>query len=490
MTLPETAASRLIIALLLPDTDDFFRRARPGCTMALSPLRLQSDRAEPGAAASIHLSVTDAPAVHRIEIRNLDLPGELFESLSRHAADACGLSSVLLSMLLKRRMTVAADPAPRVPTAHTGDTDPSVRIDLSVVTTDGDAGCSITLPAPFMRHFIGLGAIDPDTLNDAVLAFFDEPMRLLPHLPGLVASLSDSALQSLLYRLMNRRLIGPYQLMVMTMALPDEAGRIRRNLSPRLVDEVRSLMRRYRGLERLTRRDLMAGAYSIEEAVLFLSRGGDDVGFAPFLRAVQAERSFLASLRIAGTRDVRDWFLEIAADGLLYAVLSACDEDTIARCIADDPAWYGGLIGQHVSRRSTESLLSRAGSIAPSPLERLSAHASLVTEYRRQRLRRRGLGAESLPFLLRRIGPGDFRHVLISAGWFVLSTALKGLRARYATDLVEGLPSGPRYLIEDVLRGVANPDILHDELQIDAARALCVASIARLVEEGIIRPAD
>jgi len=101
LTLPGTAASRLIIALLLPDTDDFFRRARPGCTMALSPLRLQSDRAEPGAAASIHLSVTDAPAVHRIEIRNLDLPGELFESLSRHAADACGISSVLLSMLLK-----------------------------------------------------------------------------------------------------------------------------------------------------------------------------------------------------------------------------------------------------------------------------------------------------------------------------------------------------------------------------------------------------
>ena len=59
----------------------------------------------------------------------------------------------------------------------------------------------------------------------------------------------------------------------------------------------------------------------------------------------------------------------------------------------------------------------------------------------------------------------------------ILSTALKNTRIDLVKIVTDPLPTPARYLIEDVLRGVINPNILHDELQINDARTQCVRSI-------------
>lgn len=83
-------------------------------------------------------------------------------------------------------------------------------------------------------------------------------------------------------------------------------------------------------------------------------------------------------------------------------------------------------------------------------------------------------------------GRSDYIHLLLSAGWFILSTALKGVAGKIQRRVLKGLPRSASVLIEDVLKGVVNPNILHDEMQIHKAQQTCVRLILQLFDEGII----
>jgi hypothetical protein len=71
-------------------------------------------------------------------------------------------------------------------------------------------------------------------------------------------------------------------------------------------------------------------------------------------------------------------------------------------------------------------------------------------------------------------------------GWFTLSTAMKGIQKKIVSSVLRHLPFSAGILIEDVLKGVVNPNILHDEMQINKARMVCVDSIVRLYFDALI----
>jgi hypothetical protein len=68
----------------------------------------------------------------------------------------------------------------------------------------------------------------------------------------------------------------------------------------------------------------------------------------------------------------------------------------------------------------------------------------------------------------------------------VFSTALKGINNIIQQRVLQKIYPAAQVLIEDVLRGVVNPNILHDEIQIKKAETICVKRIFSLYENGII----
>jgi hypothetical protein len=77
-------------------------------------------------------------------------------------------------------------------------------------------------------------------------------------------------------------------------------------------------------------------------------------------------------------------------------------------------------------------------------------------------------------------------YLLFGVGWFTLSTALKNINRKNILYLIDKFPSGAKYLIIDVLEGIVNPNIIHDEMQIKKARTICVSEMLSLYEDGII----
>lgn len=120
-------------------------------------------------------------------------------------------------------------------------------------------------------------------------------------------------------------------------------------------------------------------------------------------------------------------------------------------------------------------------------MEKRCARAQIVSSYRALRVKRKNWGAESFEYTIRVIfNPASFRRLLIEAGWFTLSTALKNARLNITERALENLLPSARYLIEDVICYVLNPNILYDELQIYEARARCVQKALGLHEKGMI----
>jgi hypothetical protein len=83
-------------------------------------------------------------------------------------------------------------------------------------------------------------------------------------------------------------------------------------------------------------------------------------------------------------------------------------------------------------------------------------------------------------------GPSDFNRLLLGTGWFILATACKGVRKSTLKRILKNLYFPARCLIEDMVRGVVNPYILHDEMQVHSAQALCAREILSLVEAGLV----
>lgn len=120
--------------------------------------------------------------------------------------------------------------------------------------------------------------------------------------------------------------------------------------------------------------------------------------------------------------------------------------------------------------------------------EIVTSQVSFITGYRKLKMERTGSGHESFEYLLLSfIDPGDYRYLLIEAGWFNLSTALKGVKKKIVLKILDVITIPASYLVEDVLNGIINTNIIHDEIQINRARGQCVRCIISLYEDGVIK---
>jgi hypothetical protein len=324
-----------------------------------------------------------------------------------------------------------------------------------------------------------------DFIEMEIIQFFKNPLWLLPDLKLLIGMLSDYELSTLFHDLQNLNLITPYQLTLLLYAYPEMSFRLKTALSKYTINEVIESKKNLRSGSVL-KRDIAGGVYAMEESIYFLLTRYHHFWFSSILHNIQKRINGFIITELLEIKDFNTWFAEMYNSGFLYTTLSMLNEITIAQAISADTDTFISIISAVVSKQKVREILQSADPSTTSDV-RFKSRIEMIRAFRRIRMSKVSKSPDSLGCFLSRLHtPHDFNRLLLTVGWFLLSTSLKGLKYRTVQKVLSGVDFRPRLIIEDVLRGIVNPNILHDEIQIHKAQGICVKAIIQLYNDGII----
>ncbi len=353
---------------------------------------------------------------------------------------------------------------------------------------DDERAVELYVPLDFFSRLVGISLeADADAVEQRLAVFLRDGLALFPDISLLLELLSEVQLQRLISQLRINKMLTVYQLSLLCLAFPQYAIKIKHALSKNTIKEVSDMMRRIRSDPTFGERDLAIGVYSVEDAIYRLISAGGEVKYSWYLRELQKFVSEIQMREIFLAKSFPEWIEVIERDGLLYQVLIQIQDAMIARAFHNERELFERTCEKIFTQRKLEDIQClRVNDIALNDV--VQARSKIVSAYRSMCVKRRNWGAESFEYVIRGMNDAvSFRRLLLETGWFTLSTALKNMRSEIIAPVLAELPKPARYLIEDVLCGVLNPNILHDELQIQEARAKCVRKALDLYEKGLIR---
>ena len=350
---------------------------------------------------------------------------------------------------------------------------------------------TILFPLEFVRRFTKkiYQGCDSSLVDQEIVNFFKQPFALFPRLHPVLETFSPAELWDIMTGLRHRGLLTPYQICLLVLALPDFAPVIKSTLSSSSKEEVISMMDRLRSDSTLGRRDLAGVLYSVEEAVFHHLTREENTRCCRVLNDIRSITRYIYAIETLAGREFSAWLLEMDSAGFLYHTLAAAGDSCLTRAIEPEREKIIPLLSKILPEKRLRELEKTVGTGTGTFSETLQARSRILGIYRRLKVERSKPSPERLEYLLAGIDdPAHYNHVLLEAGWFALSTALKSFRKKNARRVLSELYPPARYLIEDVLRGVINPNILHDETGIKKARGLCVSAVMSLYEQGVIPP--
>jgi len=191
-------------------------------------------------------------------------------------------------------------------------------------------------------------------------------------------------------------------------------------------------------------------------------------------------------MKLLLTKKFEHWIDEIEENNYLYRVLSETGDLVIAGAVSGDPEKFLKQFTGHISKTKVDDIKTILLQNYSSS-ERIESQITVIQNYRKFAMEKINPGHDTLEYLLNKLSDkNDFLVLLYDTGWFTLSTALKDVRKKTANYILDNIPHSTGYLIEDVLRGIINPGIIHDEMQINMAKRKCIRSIFELYSEGYI----
>ncbi len=471
--------SAIILNLLCYQIDRKLRDATGACSVAFSPVM---DCASPSLRmhAGILLRTSSGEIAIHIGMDNVT-PDEL-DRVQDLFAGTIHDSTIALNLICKKNFS----PVFRRNASTTIYTNQSKEIALSLLFPDCEKNIHIVFPFHFFRLFSNsiTPASPPQFIEDEVLRFFTNPKWMLPDISYLFNALTEPESIRLISYLQKKSLLTPYQIYLLIQAYPELSGTIKSALSQNSINDVIQY-NKHKQLK-ITKRDIAGGIYSIEESLLMIATEGIDVSYSRLLRHIQ----HIVRLTLAGDLVLKKkfsaWLAEIEKQGLLYATVSTTDDAVLAAAISRESDACLLLLKNSVSDRKLNDIreLLNPGKTYE---EIMMARSAFLANFRKLKMKRFPVHPDRLEYLLSAFSnPYDYQYLLFSAGWFVLSTALKGINMKIVSSVVRHLPRKAGVLIEDVLKGIVNPNILHDEMQINKARIRCVSIIMQLYVDGRI----
>jgi hypothetical protein len=346
---------------------------------------------------------------------------------------------------------------------------------------------SVFLPLDFFRLFSkDIDICDSsETLAVKFLNYFEKPLWMLPDFRIIANSLTQTEFTKLFNHLQKQNLLTPYQIYLLTLGFPEVSGVIKRSLSKNSIKDVLAL-KKNAGKMNLGKRDIIGGIYSIEESIFFILKKADDLEYSLFIKKLQRLTFFARNLIILQRKEFRVHISEIIEDDLLLPVLSSIDDLILGMAFSMDAGDSFLLAKSGLSERKQMNIINCMNNEF-SFIDVLSARQAILKQYRSLKIRKSGAEPERMEYLLSCLHSAeDYQNLLLSVGWFQLSTAMKGLHPSLVDKLLSFLPPGARILIEDVLSGTLNPNIIHDEGQMRKAKKTCVEAILELFGDGTI----
>lgn len=324
-----------------------------------------------------------------------------------------------------------------------------------------------------------------NSLNDIetqFVQFFNDPYNLFPSLPIILETMEDNEFQKLIYFLLNEKILTPYHLYLLTRAFPQHALKIKYNISSNLISDILHVGKT---LHHITARDLIEGIYAFEEILYLKLRIKPYFGFGNFIDQITSVLHHIAIVSTFQKKTFETWFCEIEKSGLLYTILSHCDDVTIATAFKDNTKLFNQL-SNYLSSRRINSITSYLNH------EYTNDH-TILSQYTIVQLYLKNVSyinaLYTMPFnqlLKKYIDPQMMYYTLFDCGWFTIATALKQTPKKLIFDCIQKFPQGAQYCILDVYDGVLNPNIVHDEMQIKKARQLVIQSLIKLHCNGTI----
>ena len=483
--------SHIIKQVVLPGIDEFLRDMKEGLHCAVAPLQYTGHIPRGVPHASIQYQ-SEAGTIN-LPVYTDNLQGTLRSELHGYLEQSRYDREVILSLLRKRHFTSPVTSHGKHCECHRQfnmDGEQALLLTFSIVDNLETGSVHIYLPWPFTRLITSQNAVRAGVSpEDAMKTFFRNTANIFPSLQLLLTLFTDEELQQLLYHLHTRNLLSTYQLCLMVRAFPSHALRVKHNLSRNVAGDVIDMMAVLERGSGISRRDMQAGVYSIEEALFMLLRQGEPVAYSRFLDRMQKTLTWIRCYELLEEKPFTVWLQEMQNEGLLYETTSILPDHVLGSAVRSTDEDMIQLLQKGISSRKLDDIISYSCTDR-SPSASSLARCQVIRTYRYLRLTRTAANRPGLNFIKiinDLLEPRDIRHVLYDTGWFVLSTALKGIPSRTVNMYMHHLPSGARYLIEDVLKGILNPNILHDESQIRQARDTCASRIIQMHEDGIIR---
>ncbi len=472
-------ASVILVDLLFFNIDDHLRKITTAESVALSPLM---DCSSPSVQvqAGIFLRIATKKIDIQIAIDNfsyneIDIVQQLFANMIHDL-------NIALNVICKKNFSICFEKSLNkiIYTNH------YKEIVISVIDPYNEKSIHIIFPFYFFSLFSNSLTISSSAqfIEGEVLRFFINPKWMLPDISSLFNALSGSEILKLINYLQKKNLLTPYQIFLLIQAYPELSGTIKSSLSQNSINDVIQY-NKDKNLK-ITKRDISGGIYSIEESLLLIVREGIDVNYSRLLNHIQQIVQLSLASDLLLKKDFSTWLVEIQSHDLLYATISITEDTVVAAAISRDSESHIRLLNKYVTERKIEDIKELINP-AISCDEIMKARSVLITNYRKLRMKRIPVLPDRLEYLLSAFSnPDDYQYLLFSVGWFTLSTALKGLHKKTISTAVGHLPFKAGILIEDVLKGIVNPNILHDEMQINKARIRCVSSILQLYYDGFI----
>ncbi|MFH0975579.1 MAG: hypothetical protein V1874_07320 [Spirochaetota bacterium] len=471
-------AARLIINLLIPDLETFLKSHFMSSHYSVSSF-MEHENTYFNYDMLCALQITKSNTQINVELFCSDPNEERKEKITKHYNDNLYNLKVILNFIFKTEFQIIL----KKTISNVQNSEKKIRLDISFKAEDDDLFLSLIIPFEFIRLFSKkINSFNAEFFEELILNYFLNPVNYFPNLELIFNTLNEAEIQKLLYHLQKKNLLTQYQISLILLSFPQHTLLIKKNLSLNTVKDVERIMRNLS----VNKRDLAGGIYSIEESIFILMKNNDNFAFSVFMLNMQKWLRIFQNSRLVLKRTFIKWIEEIDSSGELYNTISYSRDSEIAKCISDNPDIYHSFFSKHLSGKRLEEIISIIKKKNFSVFERIESQADFISKYKKLKIQKMKMSHEAFPVILRKLDKNELIYLLFGVGWFIMSTALKNMNKNKILSLIENLPLGAKYLIIDVLQGIVNPNIIHDEIQINKARSVCVNELISLYQDGII----
>lgn len=342
----------------------------------------------------------------------------------------------------------------------------------------------ITIPGRFFNILIpSLDTSYPqEKITEFLISFFKKPDILYPSIEILLSKLNSGELSGLLDLLKRNNRLSDYQLVLLINGFPEYSLKIKNALSKNRQESLREELKKYKG--KINKEDIACGIYSVEEGI-FQAFQKEKNYIADHFRIFSSLIKKITDYELYTRKSWQEWIAEMEEKKLLYKTILKCSDQTLLTAFFDySEEKYPFFKNSFSPARISEIFCGINNRLSGSQAE---AGISMIKIYRKLSAEVFRYDHEDFSYIIASVKNNkDFEIIVRNTGWYVLSTALKQCSRKLADRVLSGINYPASELIKGTLSGTINPDIIHDEIQVNRARNESVRVILELYKDGLI----